>query len=104
MSLGLAGDAVALVETGIEPLGGGGAAGLIEDAIDQLFIEDLGVLRGSEIPRAFAPYAPAVGHAMGYLSDGGLPAERTVGLGNAGLTEIFLGKDVGSNLAPLRGH
>jgi hypothetical protein len=41
---------------------------------------------------------------MGHLPDGTLSSQGTIGLGNAGLAEIFLGQDIGSNLAPPGRH
>ena len=43
MSLGFAFDAIAFMKAGIEPLRTIRNAGLIQNAIDHLFIEDLGV-------------------------------------------------------------
>src|SRR5689334_2867538 len=41
---------------------------------------------------------------MRYLLNTCFAAGRTIGLWHAGFTEIFLSKNVGSNLAPLPGH
>ena len=104
MPLRLAGDAIALVQTGVEPLGGIGNACLVEDTVYEFFIKDLSVFGSSEIAIPFPPYLPAIGHTMGYLSDRGLSSQRTVRLGNAGFAEIFLGQYICSNLTPPRRH
>src|SRR5579872_4573703 len=80
MALRLTGDTIAFMQARIEPLGGVGHTGLIENVIDQLVVEYLRVFRSSEITIAFAPYPPAVRHAMRYLFDRGLPAQGAIRL------------------------
>src|SRR4051812_9723429 len=75
MALGLAGDAIAFVKPGIEPLRAVGHAHLVQDGINQFLIKYLCVLFSGEIAIAFAPHAPAIGHAVGYLFGGGFAAE-----------------------------
>src|SRR4051812_26648173 len=98
MPLGFAGDAIAFVEAGIEPLGTVGHTGLVEDAVNQFFIKNLRIGCSSKITITLAPYFPAIGHAMGYLLGRSFAAQGTIGLGYAGFTEIFLGQDIGGNL------
>src|SRR6185437_15729743 len=100
MSLRLTRNAIALMKPRIEPLRRIGHTGLVEDAVNQLLIKYLGILRTIEIAIPLAPYAPAICHAMRHLFDRGLTTQRTVRLRNARLPEIFLRKDIGSDLTP----
>lgn len=104
MSLRFAGNAIALVQPSIEPLGRIRHTGLVEYTIDQFFIKNPGILFGSKIPIALAPNPPAISHTMRYLFDRRLPAQGAVPLGYASLAEVFLGEYIRSNLAPLSGY
>src|SRR5690606_37465384 len=93
VTLWLAGNAIAFVQTCIEPLWRIGYAHLVQNRINQFIIKHLGVFRGSEITIAFAPGLPAIREAMRYLFGRCFATEGTIGLGYAGLTEIFLRQD-----------
>src|SRR5688500_9105514 len=88
------------MKAGIEPLRAIWRTGLVQNTVYQFFIKYLGILGGREIPVTFAPYAPAIGQAMGYLFCGCFAAKRSIWLRYTGFAEIFLGQYVSSNLAP----
>src|SRR5579872_7045530 len=104
MSLRLAGNTIALMETRIEPLRRIRNTSLIQDTIDQLFIEYLRIFLRGEIPIPLSPYLPAVGHAVRNLFHRTFPPEGPIRLRYPRLAKIFLRKDIGSDLAPLRRH
>src|ERR1051326_7465257 len=104
MSLRLACYAIAFMQACIEPLGGVGYTSLVQDAVNKLFVEYLRVFSAGKIAVSLTPYAPAVGHTVGYLFYGSFPAQRAVRLRNACFTKIFLCKNVGGDLAPLFWH
>src|SRR6218665_3629658 len=101
MTLWFTCNAIAFIQTSIEPLRAVGHAHLIEDRINKFFIKHLCIFWGSEVSILFAPGAPAIGQPVCHLLRGSLPPCCTVGLRNTGLTEILLRKYVCSNLAPL---
>src|ERR1700722_8494372 len=103
MSLWLACDPIAFMQPRVEPLRRVGHTGLVKDTIDELFVKDLRILFRSKIAVTFAPHPPAVSHAVCDLFDGGLASQGAIRLGNACLTKIFLGKNVGCNLTPSGG-
>src|SRR5690606_36462837 len=64
-------------------------------------IENLRVSLRSEIVVLFTPYSPAVCHTVGNLFNGCFSSGGTIWLRYSCFTEIFLSKDICSNLAPL---
>ena len=102
VALGLAGNSIAAVQAGIEPLRRVRSRFLIEHGVHQLIIEHVGIFRAGEVSVFETPFAPAVGHAVHHLLDAGFATGRTIGLGDTGFAEIFLCEDVGSYLAPAR--
>ena len=113
MALGGAGDAVGEIQSRVEPLGGVGGAHLVKEHVGQLVVESLAILGGVEVAVLFAPVAPAAGEAMDHLPGAALGAgddvalgiadglAGVVGLGDAGLAEVFADHDVGGELRPL---
>src|SRR5688500_4650945 len=57
-------DVVAFVQSGIKPLWTVWNAGLVEDAVYQLFVEHSSVGWRAEVSISFTPYFPAIGQAM----------------------------------------
>ena len=125
-------DAVGPVQAGVEPLRRVRRAHLARQHVAQLVVEGRGVLLGREIAALPAPIGPAAGKPVedllrrmlgdGALALGKLRQRLRVGLGapqeggdgvlldllqarrDAGLAEVFLGEDVGRDLAPLGRH
>src|SRR5215212_6322720 len=101
MTLWFSFDAIAFMQACVEPLRRIGYAHLVKDGINQFFVKDLCIVKAGEITVTFSPHTPAICHAMCNLFYRCLATQRTVGLRHTGLSEIFLGKDVSSDLAPL---
>ena len=117
-----AGDAVRPVQAGVEPLRRIGRADLAGQHRAHLFVVDLGVVLGIEIPVLVAPVRPRPGEPMEDLAGIGLGAEgRAVhglgtpqprrnirffnaleGAGDARFAEVLLGDDIGRDLTPCR--
>src|SRR5512147_2362161 len=132
MALARAVDAVGPVEAGVEPLRAVGRAHLLGEHVAELVEEGAGVLLGGEIAGLPAPIGPSSGHPVEHLAGVGLSAEAGIlgksgkrvliwnrppqpggeggfldllgGGRHAGLTEVFLGKDVGGDRAPMSRH
>ncbi len=132
VALARAVDAVGPVQAGVEPLRRIRRAHLRSQHVAQLVEEGLRILFGIEIAALPAPIGPGAGEAIEHLLGGGLadiafllgqrgerilvgdraPQERGNGIlfdllqagRDTGLAEIFLRKDVGSNLRPEFGH
>src|SRR5438105_3855155 len=101
MALRLSFDTVAFIKTRIEPLRRVRHAHLVEDRIHQFVIEHLRIFRGRKISVTLSPHSPAICKTVCYLFRAGFTTRRTVSLGNTSFAKIFLGKNVGSDLAPL---
>src|SRR5437762_5525764 len=104
MSLLFSFDPVTFIQASVEPLRAIGYAHLGQDRIHQFLIENLCIFFRSKIVVTFAPNSPAISQAVSDLLCAGLAAKTTIRLRYAGFTEILLGKNIGSDLAPLFGH
>src|SRR5690606_22591331 len=101
MSLRLAFNAVRFIQSGIKPLWTIRHARLVEDAVHQFVVENLGIFLTGKIIILVSPYFPAVGHTMGNLFYGSFSSGTTAGLRNAGFSEVLLCQAIRSNLAPV---
>ena len=101
VALGRAGDAVGVVQAGVEPLRRIGRAHLLGEHVGQLVVEGLGVLGCIEVTVGLAPMTPAARHPMEDLPGIGFAAIHGV---DAFAAEILLGQDVHGHLGPGIGH
>ena len=76
VALRRAGDAIGLVETGVEPLRGVGRRHLVDEHVCELIVEGLGVVAAGEVAVGFAPAAPATGQTVDHLLGAALRAEN----------------------------
>ena len=114
VALRRAGDAVGVVEAGVEPLRAVRRRHLVEQHVRELVVERLGVALRREVAVLLAPVGPAAREAVDDLAHRALGAEdglarlveerRTVGgeLRDAGLAEVLAHDDVRRQLAPRR--
>ena len=104
MSLWFSGNAIALMQAGIEPLRTVGHTHLIQNRIHQLFIKYLCIMGRCKISVTFAPYSPAVGHTMCYLLCRCFSTKTAIRLWYTCFTKIFLCKNISCYLTPLFRH
>ncbi len=101
MSLWFSFDAIALIQTGIEPLRTVRNTHLVQDGVHQFFIKNLRILFRSKIFISFSPHPPAIGHSVCHLLCRCFPTKATIILRNTCFSKIFLSENIGCNLAPL---
>ena len=113
MPLRFAGDAVGVMEPGVEPLGRVGGGHLVQHHVDQLIVEGLGVFLGIKVTVPLAPVLPTAGKAVNHLLDAPFrTGHRTslfvedgiallVQLRNSRLAKILGYQDVRRNLRPV---
>ena len=101
MTLWFSSNTIALIQASIKPLWAVRHTHLVKNRIHEFFIEYLCVTGGCKVSITFSPYSPAIGHTMRHLFGRGLTSCCAIRLRNTSLAEIFLRKNISSNLAPL---
>ncbi len=116
VTLGLARDAVGVVETGVEPLRAVRCGHLVHQHVRQLVLECLGILRGGKVTVLLTPRPPASGQTAHDLLHRALGSgdhfpvlifdflALSVELRDACLAEILGHDDICGNLAPVSGN
>ncbi len=123
MPLGWPFDAIDGVQAGIEPLRAVGRGDLVREHVAELVVKCLAIIGRIEIPCSVAPEAPGIGEPMenlpGVMLRSRVLARRgqgrlrgrhhfhpgVFGFGRySRLSEVFLGDDVGRDLAPRGRH
>lgn len=103
--LGGAFDSVGEVEPGVKPLRAVGGGVLVGEHVAEFVIERLGVFGGVEVAESLSPMPPASCEAVEDLAGIGFCVGSFGGIiRESGLAEVLLGKDVGGDLRPMRGH